>query len=202
MLEKILTELRNNARLRWGVALILALLWLYGLMLLNEAQQAQQQQYRAGAQTLARLEAQLTQAEWLTRVESAKTLVVQLESQLWQAPTSGLAQAAFQDWLNATLQKAGAVRPIITVTVVDEITAASAYPETAAGSTPPDLWKLTAKLGFAFEAEKLLTVLSEIESNDKRIIIGSLHIRKQPTAHVEMELHAYFQKQVRPLVPL
>lgn len=210
MLTNFLTQLRGNPRLRWGVALIAGIFWLYAILLLHESLQEQTRQYHATAQAIARLRAQLVQPEWLSRVVPAKTMAVQMEGRLWQAPTSGLAQAAFQDWLNAAMIKTGVTRQQITVTVIDE--AAANAPNQSQGSdstTPADLWKIKAKLGFDFSAPTLLEFLNKIENHEKQIIVGTLSVHKEPMSHVEMELYGYFQKQAAPatkpnkeLVPL
>lgn len=210
MIDNFLNELRNNPRLRWGVALIIGIFWLYGILLLRETLQEQEQQHRATAQSISRLRAQLAQPEWLSRVAPARNMAVQLEGRLWQAPTSGLAQAAFQDWLNAAMIKAGVNRPQIIVTVIDEAMANTPNQNQDIGATTPeDLWKIRAKLSFDFSSATLLGLLGQIENNEKQIIVGALNARKEPIPHVELELYGYFQKQAVPatkpnkeLVPL
>lgn len=199
MIDNLLNQLRNNPRLRWGVALIIGIFWLYGILLLRETLQEQEQQHRAAAQSVSRLRAQLAQPEWTARVVPAKTMAVQLEGRLWQAPTSGLAQAAFQDWLNTAMLQTGVTRPMITVTVIDEAVAnAPDQSEASDTTTPADLWKIKAKLGFDFSAPALLDFMSRIENHEKQIIVGTLNVRKEPMSHVEMELYGYFQKQATP----
>lgn len=209
MSNTLITQLRDNPRLRWGIVLIAGIFWLYGILLLRETLQEKNQQYNAAAQSVARLRTQLTQKEWLTRVAPAKAMAVQLEGKLWQAPTSGLAQAAFQDALNTVMAKAGVTHPQITVTVMDEIAdsaaiAKSPEPNQEAGAgtsadavTPADLWKIKAKLGFDFNAATMLAYMKQIENNDQQIVVGMFSIRKEPTPHVEMELYGYFQKQAQ-----
>lgn len=207
MIDNILNELRDKPRLRWGVVLIIGIFWLYANLLLRETLQEQEQQHRAAAQSILRLRAQLAQPEWIARVMPAKNMVVQLEERLWQAPTAGLAQAAFQDWLNAATTQTGILRPQITVTATDEITA-NAPSQNEATNTPADLLKISAKLRFEFNAQKLTEFMSMIESQKKQITVVMLNARKEPAPHVEMELHGYFQKQASPaatndkLVPL
>ena len=188
MLDNFLNQLRANPRLRWGIALLIGIVWLYALLLLRENLQEQTQQHGAAAQGITRLRAQLAQPEWAARVTPAKMLAVQLEGRLWQAPTSGLAQAAFQDWLNAAMLKAGVTNPQISVTVLDE----------ALTTAPTDLWKIKAKLAFNFSAANPMDFLSRIESHEKQIIVGSLNVRKEPLPFMEMELFGYFQKQAAP----
>ena len=207
MLNDFLNDLRNNPRLRLWLALILVVIWLYGLLTLREALQSAEQQQSSIARGVTRLRAQLTHPEWVQRVAPAKTLAVQMESRLWQAQTAGLAQAALQDWLNTALAHAKVTRPQITVSVIDEAgsaggdgsapttSPASSVSVDGAPATPPDLWKIKAKLGFDFTAPTLLEFLNRIENHDKQIIVSSLKVQKEPMSHVEVELLAYFQKQ-------
>jgi hypothetical protein len=201
MISNVLSELRNNPRLRWGIALIVGTCWLYGILLLSETLQAQTLRHRTLAQSVSRLQAQLAQTEWLQRVAPAKNLAVQLEGRLWQASTLGLAQAAFQEWLSVNANQAGATRSQITVTPVLDATltqtdqATDTKTMSTTGSTPAGLWKITAKLSFESPAPILLNLLNQIEGNDKKVIVTSLNVRKEPTPRVEMELSSYFQKQ-------
>lgn len=209
MLDNLLNQLRDNPRLRWGVALIAGIFWLYAILLLRETLQEQTQQHQIAAQSISRLRAQLAQPEWTARVVPAKTMAVQLEGRLWQAPTSGLAQAAFQDWLNAAMIKGGVTRPQITVTVINEAVAdAHNQNQESSATTPADLWKIKAKLGFDFSAVTLLNFMGQLEDHEKQIVVSTLNVRKEPMSHVEMELVGYFQKQAasatkpKELVPL
>jgi hypothetical protein len=192
MLDNLLTQLRTNPRLRWGVALIIGIAWLYGVLLLRDAAQDQTQQQRAAAQSVARLRATLTQGQWAARLPAANALAVQLESKLWQAPTPGLAQAALQDWLGAALTRSGVVNRQISVTVLEETIA------NLGNSAPPGLWRVKAKLGFEYTAPSLLDFLSQLEANDRQSIVGVLTVRKEPSPRVELEVDAYFQKQATP----
>lgn len=196
MTGDFLNELRNNPKLRWGVALIIGIAWLYGILLLRDTLQEQEQQYRAAAQSIPRLRAQLAQPEWEARVIPAKSMALQLEGQLWQAPTPGLGQAALKDWLTGATTQAGIIRPQIDVTVLDEAAVnATGQQEETGATSPPNLLKVTAKLGFDFSAPALLNLLNQIESHDKKIIVAALNARKEPAPRIEIELHAYFQKQ-------
>jgi hypothetical protein len=199
MLKDFLTQLRTTPRLRWGVALIIGTLWLYAVLLLHDNLQQQTQQHRSANLALVRLQSRLTQTEWLTRVTPAQALAVQLEGKLWKAATAGLAQAAFQDALSAALLKAAATRPQVSVTVMDDAAATSpaaaqTAANTSAGNTPPDLWKVKAKVGFDFSATSLLALLNQLDANPTQIIIGSLGVNKDQPNHVDLEVYAYFQK--------
>ena len=205
MLANFFNQLRDNPRLRWGVLLIIGIFWFYGVLVLRDDLQEKTQQQRTVVQSIARLRTQLAQTEWAARLIPAKVLAVQLEGKLWQAPTSGLAQAAFQDWLNATLLKASISNPQISVTVVDDAltgpttnsTSSASTPNSdpgAVATTPADLWKIKAKLSFELGVTAASDVLARIESNEKQVVVGALNVRKEPSPRVEMELFAFFQK--------
>ena len=74
MIDDFIKQLRDNPRLRWGVALIVGLFWLYAILLLRETLLEQEQQHRATAQSISWLRAQLAQPEWAARVAPAKIM--------------------------------------------------------------------------------------------------------------------------------
>lgn len=195
MLDNFLNQLRGNPRLRWGIALIVGIFWLYGILLLRDTLQDQEQQHRVTAQSVARLRTQLAHPEWTSRVIPAETKALQMEERLWQAPTSGLAQAAFQDWLNASSTQAGIIHPQITASVIEEAVANTTDQSDSAGITAPaNLWKITAKLASDFSTQNFLSLMNLIENHEKQIIVVALNIRKEPTPRIEMELNGYFLK--------
>ncbi len=199
MLNDFLAELRNNPRLRWAVVLVFATIWLYAVLLIRDSVQDEGRRHRAATQSLARLQAQLAQTEWLSRVEPARTLAVQLEVRLWQAATDGLAQAALQDAINSVLLKSGVTRPLISVTIIDEgVANAAVANESTQMTAPKDLLKVKAKVGFDFTAASLIEVLNQFENHEKQIVVGALAVNKDQPGHVDMELYGYFQKQATP----
>lgn len=203
MLNGMLIQVRSNPRLRWGLWVILGIFWFYIILVLRDVLQEKQDKYHSVAQSVSRLNAQLAQPEWVTRAGAAKTMAVQMESRLWQAPTSGLAQAAFQDWLKTTLAQAGLNQPVLTVTSPDSATSTGTTAANPAVSPPTDLWKVRATLSFEFNPENFITLMNKIEFGEKLVSIETLSIRKEPAPpRVDMQLIAYFQKQAHPEQPI
>lgn len=198
MQNEMLIQIRSNPRLRWGLWVIFAILWLYTILVLRDALQEKQDKHHAIIQSVSRLNAQLAQPEWISRAVSAKTMAVQMESRLWQAPTSGLAQAVFQDWLKTTLAQVGTNQSALTVIVLDSATSAGTVAASPGVSVPADLWKVRATLSFEFNPENFTALMNEIEFGEKLVSIEALSIRKEPVPRVDMQLTAYFQKQVNP----
>ena len=195
MMADLLTQLRANARLRVGLALIIAIAWLYGVLTLRDEVQAQSQRYRNDHLAIARLTNQLAEPEWPARASTARALAVQMEGRLWQAPTPGLAQAAYQDWLTVAMVKAGITAPQVTVTVVDEAAPAPQADATAAPDALTDVWKLKARVLFEFNPPALMDFLAGLENHERQSVVRQLTVRREPSPRVEMELTAYFQKQ-------
>ena len=198
MFKNLYDQLQQNDRLRWGLALIIGILWFYGILLLRDSVEEKSRQYLSTTQAIHRLRDQLTQTEWAQRVEPVKTLTVQLEAKVWQATTAGLAQAALQDALNTITLKAGVVRSQINVTVVEDTAPSISTPNQAKAATdaglPEGLWKVKAKIAFDFSAPTLLDFLSQIETAPKQMVVGTLGVNKDVPNRVDVELYAYFQK--------
>lgn len=194
----MLSHVRSNPRLRWGLWAILGILWFYTILVLRDVLQDEQDKYHDIIQSVSRLNAQLAQPEWISRAVSAKTMAVQMESRLWQAPTSGLAQAAFQDWLRTTLAQIGLNQAMLTVIALDDTTSAGAVTASPVAGVPTDLWKVRATLSFEFNPENFTALMERIEFDEKLVSIETLSIRKEPAPRVDMQLTAYFQKQVNP----
>lgn len=188
-LSTLLAGIKANPRLRLGLWLIVGIAWLYGLLLLRDEAQHAASEHQALARKAARIQAQAAQSEWPKRVEPAQALQLQLESRLWRESTIGLAQAAFQDWLNQAVQQASLTRPMVTV---------AAQEENTSGATEADhngdIWKVSAKLGFDFAPKTFNALMERLASHDKQIAVETLVVRGTPTQRAEMVLVAYFQK--------
>jgi len=193
----LIADIRNNPRLRWGIWFILAILWLYAILVLKDRAKAETDQYQETVSQIARTQAQAQQKDWLERLQPARLLKVQLESRLWQASTAGLAQAAFQDWLNQLLAQTAVGRPAITLTVAGDSPAepqSGQEGSTNTATAPDGLWKVKAKVEFDFNPQTLVAVMTRIEANDKNIVLESLAIRKEPAPRMEAVLTAHFQE--------
>ena len=125
MFDKIQAELAASGRLRLGLALIVAVLWLYCALLLRDERDERMRAFRAASVQLTRLQQAAQQAEWPQRMEEAKVTVAQLESGLWRGDSLGLSRAALQDWLTQQLKQANVSRPLITLAAQEEDTASS-----------------------------------------------------------------------------
>lgn len=192
MFSRFVAELRSSPRLRLGLAAILGILWLYAILLLRDAVDAKMVQHQTLVRQIARAKTEAAQTQWRERAEAAKMAQVELESRLWQNGTLGLAQAAFQDWLNQQLVRAAIGRPAVTLAAMDEEGGKQAE------GIPDDLWKVKAKLEFDFAPQSFNSLMAQLGGNDKRVVVETLNIRTEPIPRVEAVVAAYFQKARTP----
>lgn len=182
-LKPYLAEVRSNPRLRWGLWLIVATLWFYGVLVLRDEVPRQTDAYRAVTKKLARTQVVAAQTEWPARRDEARAAGIEYENRLWHATTSGLAEASFRDWLAQVAQDSGAGRP--------QINAASQ--EEGKGPTA-GLWKVTARMSLDFAPTSFYPMLTRIATYQKRVGVESLLIRGAPPPKAELMLVAYFQR--------
>lgn len=185
MFKQLLAELKASVRLRLGLALIVAVLWLNGILSLRDqvAEEGKRQGQLAGKINRTRLYA--TQTEWPERLRQMQITLAELEGRLWRSDTQGLAQAAFHDWLAQSLRTAAVGRPEITLT--QEASAGM-------GEGEDTLWKIKAKLSFDFTPQSFHQWLTQVAGHDRQIIIEQLTVRQESMPRVEAVLVAPFQK--------
>ena len=199
MFDKLWVDLVRNPRLRVGLALIVAVLWFYGVLALRDVSESRLQSFQAAAGKLARVQAMAKQGDWVDRVTEVTTLQADLESGLWRGDTLGLSRAALQDFLSQQMRLAVVGRPLITLGNDEEVPPSSAE----ANSATNDLWKVKAKLNFEFTLESFNSLLLRLESHPQHLVVESLHVVKEPAPRVELVVVAYFQKpgESTPLEP-
>ena len=100
-------ELGTNARLRWGVVLILALLFGYALLWQSGRLAEARRDYEAVTAQLARAEAPLGQKDSLALLDAERETHSRISSMFWKAETEGLAQAQLQSALGGLLSRLG-----------------------------------------------------------------------------------------------
>lgn len=195
--NRFFAELKTNHRLRWGCLGIVAILWFYGVLELRDVVQNRGDVYRATGKKIARIQEVASQTEWTSRLGTAQSLQVGLENQLWRESTIGLAQATFHDWLALQTQKAGLVKVQMSVAKQDEEDGGAKDPavsDNSAAQVKAGLWKISARLAFDFNPQGFYAWLSQLSSNEKKVIVESLVIRSLPSPKAELLLVAYFSK--------
>ena len=92
-------ELAANARLRWGIQIVLALLLCYVILLQSDRLAAVRSDYDARIERLNEAETLLGQQDGPALLQAERETHREIRSMLWQAETEGLAQAKLQSAL-------------------------------------------------------------------------------------------------------
>ena len=190
-------ELRDNARLRLGLALLAAVLGLYGLIEWQDRQALRAGQLQRMAAQVARLSNPQTMGVWPQRAREARAVLQGLEQRLWRNTSVGLAQAQFQDWLRDQLRLANA--PNATVRIAEAEGVAATRPDvapdpssaSAGAAAGGDLLRVGAQVDFALaDPQLLVALLAAMAANQRAVQVESLVVKNQ---RVEMRVAASFR---------
>jgi len=198
LVKNFIGQIRRNPRLRWGVWLMVWIVWLYGVLELRDYLDAENKQYQSILSSVSRLRAESAQPEWLARVDPARKRVAGLESKLWQASSEGLATAAVQDWLGKLLTGSGVTEPQIKTAVIEE----EAGKGKAIDPLATDLWRVRGNLSFSLDLASLMDLLFNLEYGDHQVVIESLTVGNLAVPRVEIQLVALVHKQADAILVL
>lgn len=186
LFAQLTNELRQNPRLRIGLGIIVALLLTYGLSRLHVYEKQLQQNYQEVTGRWQQLKEVAGQTQWANHAQQAVALREQLEQQLWQANTKGMAQAVLQTWLQEEIFFA-------------QIKDAGLKMQTTL-SVPkyPNLWQISAESQADFEPKTLQKLLLAIEGYEKLTVVERLEIRYASRSRMTLGVTAYFLETPTP----
>ena len=164
-LQQLLAQVRANARLQAGLALIV-LLWLGWMFLaLGDRRTAQLQQLEQGRQRLAQVKQLAGERVWLQRADAARRLAEVLDAEIPPAQSPGLAQAAFQGWLKQMVDSQGGTPLQLEVQTPTYLDA------------PADVVGVTAMISGGMEPQRVWQLIHRIESSTSLVKIPLLTVR-------------------------
>ncbi|MDN3920967.1 hypothetical protein [Roseateles violae] len=187
-LSQIRAELRGNVRLRLGLFLIAATLWIWLVMLLQDQAQVWRGEADEARVEMERLKPLQSAGQWVQRAEEAHKHLETAKSMMWSAASQGLAEAALQDTLRSWSEKAGL--PVRELTV-------SASPG-ANGLVGANVYPLRARLVVDMNRFGLMALLAELGRSPQVMVVESLRLRPvaQP-ARAELEVRVLFRNEER-----
>lgn len=176
----LLVELRGNRRLQYGVAAITLLLLLWVWLVLADWREGLAQEIQQTEERLLRVRGLADQDIWLERAAEARALRDALAAEIPPADSPGLAQAAFQSWLQRLLESQGA------------------QPQLAMESplrldTPPGIVRVGATLSGSLPSAQVLELIRRIEGERQLVVIPSLLIRSDLSETFSLTIHAYYR---------
>lgn len=178
-------EWAASLRLRIGIWLVLAIVWFYGLLLLNNAITASKAAWQSAETKLMRVQSVSNSGDWPSRALEMRAALAEFEGLLWRESSVGVAQAAIQEHLARSLANAGLNSRQVRVSVAEPLPS----PDTA------DLLVLRAQVSVDFRAEAFNNWLGglarDIAQRKPALVVESVSIRSAPAPLAELELAAY-----------
>ncbi len=190
----------QNAREQWKestllrlcsyTCVVLVLVW--SVLVLEDEKAARQQDYNAKQKQLNKIMAIGQQTQWLERLPKIEVTHKEFKSTLWVAETKGMAEAAFQSWLDKELKSSGLH--------VQRFETSSSVSSLELGEGPTDIekkvplngWRISARVEGNFEAEPFYILLNAIESHKRRIKIDQLDVTQTTRSRYVMHLVVEF----------
>ncbi len=164
-LEELRQQWRQSPILRYGALGVVAVVLLYGYLVMSDARTAAIAETERLAERLGRLEALQGEQVWTQRADRARQLRVRIESRLWEADTPGIAQAELQSWLRRQAAQSGMPNPQLSLGEPDAVEGV------------PGLVAVSAQLEGQFSPDVLRGLLERIETHERHIAIQRLEVR-------------------------
>ena len=175
-------ELSQNARLRWGVWLILAVLLVYGILVQSDRLAAARDDYAGESGRLARAETLLRQRDWPERLGAEREAHQQIRSTFWQAETEGLAQAKLQAVLTRVIEDLDLRKPLLRPGTSQPL------PDL------PEVWRVQTRLDASYRPGIELRLLHALATHPKKLVVDRLDLvrRERHDSRLMLILSAYF----------
>ena len=172
-------EFTTNIRVRLGVWCVLAMVFLYWILVRSDDLQAARAEYAGEIARLERAQDARADEDWPLLLEAEQRTGAELTTSLWQAETEGVAKARL---LAALTELAGEielrdhrVQPGVTQLVADA----------------PDIWRVQARLTARHRMGAELRLLHALATYPKKLVVDRLDI-SQTRSRVNILVSAYF----------
>lgn len=163
----------DSARLRLACWAVLAILWVYALLLLDEASVQAKAEIAALRTQVSELKSLQDITVWERRLAEAQEQDKAVQALTWVESRRGLAQAEIQDWLRGVATKAGLG--------VRDLRVAGAEEGAAAGRAITQASMVSLRLSVDFNAAALSAFLFELGQVERGIVVERLQLKTWTT---------------------
>lgn len=186
-----LDELRSKPRLQAGLAVVLAMLWLLGLLELTDALDAARKDKDRLIDEVARLRTVGAEQQWAAMRDQAEARLADHRSLAWREESEGRMQAMLQDWLREQLATVGVQPRELVVTVLPARTVSPAGNGRKA-ELPADMRIARARVSFEFKPDALHQILAKLPASRRWVWVSRMAVDNDGQRVVELELEALF----------
>jgi hypothetical protein len=194
-LDAARSEWRANPRLRWGAFAVVAILWIYGLLLVSDQIGVAQQRLVDMQTENHRLRALARQTDWSSRADEARRQLDALEPMLWTARSRGVAEAALLDLLRDLAARTRLpLRELQLVGVGSSPTATTTGPADA--RLPAGVRVLRANLVVDYDRLAVLALLAELARSERVVLVERVAMRTVGSApRVELDVRVLYREK-------
>jgi hypothetical protein len=186
-----LDELRRKPRLQAGLAVVLALLWLLGLLELSDALDAARREKARLIDEVARLRTVGAEQHWPAMRDQTQVRLADHRALAWREESEGRMQAMLQDWLREQLAAVG-VQPRELVVIVLPARTVLPSEQGRKSELPADMRIARARVSFEFKPDALHQVLARLPASRRWIWVSRMSVDNDSQRVVELELEALF----------
>lgn len=198
LLSKAVADIRANARLRWGLALILLVVLVDGGLRWSDAVARQQQALAKLHAEVAALKSGIENESALTgTVESSRLLAALIDKRLWIVSSEAVGQAKMKDWLTEVLKRNVADQYAIALGVSRELgkqESGKSDKSVSASAQTSTIREFRANVSFRLTPRALEGVLLEVEGGEPFGAVESLLVKGQER-RVEMTVRILMRIQ-------
>ena len=182
LLRLFFAEFARNARLRWGIRLILGILIGYVILLQSERLATVRHDHNAEIERLRKAEILLDQRDGLDLLAAERENHRKIKSMFWQAETEGLAQAKLQAALAQLFGNFG----------LNNI-----HFRSGSGQPVPDLpgiWRIQIRMDTNYRPGLELRILHALATHPKKLIVDRLDLKhhNQNEAYLVLIVSSHF----------
>lgn len=174
-------------RLRLGGALIVALLWLYGLLELNDKVTLQQEAVVQAQRELVRLRAVAGETFWPESSETVRARIEVFRQRAWVEESEGAFRAVLQDWIVQSTRAHGLT--LNSQNIRAELPAAD---DATQPELPENLRVVHVDVVLTFDGPKLVEFLAALYAESHLFWVEKLAFNTHGDRHVTLELGTLF----------
>ncbi len=178
--QQQVAEIKENHRLRMGIWGILFTSLLYACLVMSDLVTEQKNEFAQSSEQLMRLKALQSKNPWAERLKSEVALSERLKAKLWQAETTGLAQAKLQSEIQELTKESGLRNVRLKLGSVQEVADAKG------------VWRVQIEINAKFNAESVEQLMIDLESLKNSVVVESFFIAAKRGDRINLLLSAYF----------
>jgi hypothetical protein len=178
-IRKLGSDIRANPRLQAGLAVVAAILVLYGVLVLLELRQAREQAYIQRVEQLRKMRALAGQDAWIGRAQAAARVRQALAAEIPELETVGVAQAQLTSWVREIAQAFGG----------NAVQIQSQTAQQVAGEA--GLWRVPVTLSGEAPPARVVDLIQQVERRSVLTVIEQAMVQNRENKTYSLTLVAY-----------